>query len=130
MDIPVIASALRSSVASDFHSGTRIIAMTSVQRGTKRNCHNCKGKYYDLGKVEPVCPMCGIIYKSEALLKSRGGSQVTPSTPKKIPQSSQLIDNDRLSPVIDDNEDVSISSVEPTEANDDEFDEIDLLDVA
>ena len=104
--------------------------MTTVQRGTKRNCQNCKGKYYDLGKEEPVCPMCATVYNPEALLKTRGGSPVAPSTPKKMPQSSQLIDNDRLPPVIDDNEDISISPAVPTEANDDEFDEIDLLDVA
>ena len=74
--------------------------------------------------------MCGTVYKPEALLKSRGGSPVAPSTPKKVPLPSQLIDNDRLPPVIDDDEDVPISSAEPTEANDDEIDEIDLLDVA
>ncbi len=130
MDIPDIASAFRLSVANNFCSGARIIVMTTVQRGTKRNCPSCKGKYYDLGKQEPVCPMCGTVYKPEALLKSRGGSPIAPLTPKKAPQPSQLIDNDRLPPVMDDEDDVRISSAEPTEVNDDDIDDIDLLDVA
>lgn len=29
-----------------------------TQRGTKRTCKSCEGRFYDLGRDPTVCPMC------------------------------------------------------------------------
>ena len=104
--------------------------MNTGTRGTKRNCHSCRGKYYDMGKLDPVCPMCGTAYVPEVALKSRGGSPIPAAAPKKVTSVILPVDNDRLPPIIDDDDDAPIAFKDETEANDDQIDDIDLLDVA
>jgi len=39
--------------------------------GTKRICHNCGARFYDLHRDPIVCPKCGTTFDPEALLRSR-----------------------------------------------------------
>jgi len=39
--------------------------------GFKRICPACNTRYYDMAKMPPTCPHCGVEYNPEALLKSR-----------------------------------------------------------
>ena len=50
--------------------------------------------------------------------------------PKKVTSVILPVDNDRLPPIIDDDDDAPIAFKDETEANDDQIDDIDLLDVA
>ncbi|MBM3600154.1 MAG: TIGR02300 family protein [Alphaproteobacteria bacterium] len=45
--------------------------MAKVEWGTKRICHSCGARFYDLRREEIVCPKCGTEYDPEAVLKSR-----------------------------------------------------------
>jgi uncharacterized protein (TIGR02300 family) len=39
--------------------------------GSKRQCHSCGARFYDLNRAEVVCPKCGTVYDPDAVLKSR-----------------------------------------------------------
>ncbi len=60
--------------------------MTNPEWGTKRICHACSGRYYDMRRDQPVCPTCGVRYDPEALLKSRRARPApVEKAPTKIP---------------------------------------------
>ncbi len=40
--------------------------MAKVELGTKRQCHNCGAKFFDLNKDPIVCPKCGTIFQGAA----------------------------------------------------------------
>lgn len=45
--------------------------MVKPEWGTKRICHNCGARFYDLHRDPIVCPKCGTTFDPEALLRSR-----------------------------------------------------------
>ena len=45
--------------------------MTKPKWGSKRQCHKCGARFYDLNRAEVACPKCGTPYDPRALLKSR-----------------------------------------------------------
>lgn len=49
----------------------RVAALSKPDWGTKRICHNCGTRYYDLNKDPIVCPKCSAEFDPEAFLKSR-----------------------------------------------------------
>ncbi len=44
--------------------------MAKPEWGTKRICNGCGNRYYDMGRPDPTCPSCSVLYNPEALLKS------------------------------------------------------------
>jgi uncharacterized protein (TIGR02300 family) len=40
--------------------------------GTKRICHACSTRFYDMNKPTVVCPKCNTPFSAESILKSRG----------------------------------------------------------
>ena len=40
--------------------------------GTKRICHACSTRFYDMNKAPVVCPKCEAPFSAETILKSRG----------------------------------------------------------
>jgi uncharacterized protein (TIGR02300 family) len=52
--------------------------------GSKRQCHSCGARFYDLNRVEVVCPKCGTTYDPDAVLKSRR-SRPAPAEEKVVP---------------------------------------------
>lgn len=34
------------------------MVLSKLEKGTKRVCENCNGRFYDLKKVPPICPIC------------------------------------------------------------------------
>ena len=45
--------------------------MVKPEWGTKRICHNCGARFYDLHRDPIVCPKCSTTFDPEALLRSR-----------------------------------------------------------
>jgi uncharacterized protein (TIGR02300 family) len=45
--------------------------MAKPEWGTKRICHNCGARFYDLRHDPILCPKCGAEFDPEALLRSR-----------------------------------------------------------
>ncbi len=100
----------------------------TIQRGTKRNCQSCGRKYYDLGATDPACPVCGTKYDFEAMLKYRQSPHVIKSqAPKRV---NKPVEDDRLPPVIEPDDDLPITSVGAVEEKDVEADDEFLLEVA
>ncbi len=100
--------------------------MGLMERGTKRICHACSVKYYDLGKPEPACPACGVVYNPEALLKSKHRYVPQPAAAKAPAKpTAAAIENDRLPPPIDDEDEVVVEDEEgvPVVADEDELGE-------
>src|SRR5215470_15845340 len=46
-------------------------AMAKPEWGTKRICHSCGARFYDLRHQPILCPKCGTEFDPEALLRSR-----------------------------------------------------------
>lgn len=49
----------------------RGIALAKPEWGTKRICHSCGTRFYDLLRDPIVCPSCGTEFDPEALLRTR-----------------------------------------------------------
>lgn len=47
------------------------IVTANESHGRKHTCQSCEAKYYDLRKEVALCPICGVEFDPEALLKSR-----------------------------------------------------------
>jgi uncharacterized protein (TIGR02300 family) len=48
-----------------------VLRVAKPEWGTKRICHNCGARFYDLHRSPIICPKCGTPFDPEALLKSR-----------------------------------------------------------
>ena len=48
-----------------------ISSVVKPEWGTKRICHNCGARFYDLHRDPIVCPRCATVFDPEALLRSR-----------------------------------------------------------
>jgi uncharacterized protein (TIGR02300 family) len=78
--------------------------------GTKRICHNCGARFYDLHRSPIICPKCGTTFDPEALLKSRRSrSALVSDMPAKAPARA------KAKPVADPAEDEAPIEVEDTE---------------
>ena len=83
-----------------------------VMRGTKRICHSCEARYYDLGRDPPTCPTCGVVYNPEALLKSRHRTVQAKAPAVQRSKPAAVVEDDRLPPVEDEDEVVAVSEDE------------------
>jgi uncharacterized protein (TIGR02300 family) len=52
------------------------IALAKPEWGTKRICHSCGTRFYDLLRAPIVCPSCGTEFDPEALLRTRRSRSV------------------------------------------------------
>lgn len=62
--------------------------MAKAKWGTKRICHSCAARFYDLQHDPIVCPKCKTEYDPEAVLKSRRSRPAPedkPAPKKKAP---------------------------------------------
>ena len=50
--------------------------MAKPEWGTKRICHSCGRRFYDLLRYPIVCPSCGTEFDAEALLRTRRSRSV------------------------------------------------------
>lgn len=55
--------------------------MAKAEWGTKRICHSCAARFYDLQRDPIVCPKCKTEYDPEAVLKSRRSRPVVEDKP-------------------------------------------------
>ncbi|TVR99514.1 MAG: TIGR02300 family protein [Rhodospirillales bacterium] len=55
--------------------------MAKPEWGTKRSCHNCGARFYDLRREPVVCPVCGTVYDPGRQAKTRrpGGRALAPA---------------------------------------------------
>ena len=58
--------------------------MAKPEWGSKRQCHSCGARFYDLNRAEVICPKCGTVYDPDAVLKSRR-SRPAPAEEKAAP---------------------------------------------
>ncbi|NQW10640.1 MAG: TIGR02300 family protein [Alphaproteobacteria bacterium] len=95
--------------------------MAKPELGIKRVCQSCGARYYDFLNTPIVCPSCGAVFDSEAVLKSRRARPLpADDTPKKTPVKKADVAEDQE----DDVEEVD----EEDEEEDEEAVEPDLLD--
>lgn len=60
--------------------------MAKAEWGTKRICHSCAARFYDLQHDPIVCPKCSTKYDPEAVLKSRRSRPVVEEKPVPAPK--------------------------------------------
>lgn len=55
--------------------------MAKSTKGEKHICQNCETRFFDLGKVPPVCPKCGTVVEAQKG-KTKAKAAVEPPAPK------------------------------------------------
>ncbi|MCW5700414.1 MAG: FYDLN acid domain-containing protein [Rhodospirillales bacterium] len=104
--------------------------MAKPEWGTKRTCHNCGARFYDLRREQIVCPTCNTVHDTERQPRTRrsgGGpkpSTVTPTTPAKPKSSVTVLADDGADD--DTIEDVGDDFVEDVDDDDDSGDDDDI----
>jgi len=108
--------------------------------GTKRQCPACGGRFYDLGKADPVvCIKCEHAFEPEILLKPRRGrpddkplEAIKAVTPDDIDDEEEgdTISLEELDEAdLDDDDDIAaVADIPDIEIDDDLDDEIDVDD--
>jgi uncharacterized protein (TIGR02300 family) len=88
-----------------------VVRVAKPEWGTKRICHNCGARFYDLHRSPIVCPKCGTPFDPEALLKSRRSRSalVADMSGPKTPARG------KAKPVADEAEEEALVEVEDTE---------------
>lgn len=79
-----------------------------AKRGTKRACGGCGGKFYDLKKEPPVCPMCETVFevkKTEARPKKKPVKEEKPKEEKPEAKEEVAEGEDDLIDIDDDGDD-------------------------
>ncbi len=91
--------------------------MAKPEWGTKRQCPSCGGRFYDLGKADPVvCIKCEHSFEPEVLLKPRRGRP--DDKPLEVVKTASPDDvEDDLD---DDPETVSLEELDEVEVDDDD----------
>ncbi|MBI1776054.1 MAG: TIGR02300 family protein [Proteobacteria bacterium] len=65
--------------------------MAKPEWGSKRQCHSCGARFYDLNRATVACPKCGASWDPDAVLKSRrqrpapAEEKVVPLVPNEVP---------------------------------------------
>jgi hypothetical protein len=89
--------------------------MSKAARGKKRVCKKCGAKFYDLGKEEIPCPMCGVMF---VVAKNDGEGPLKTSKKKKAPKvpapeeaPEDIIEEDDDLDVLDDDAEIDDSKL-------------------
>ena len=59
--------------------------MAKPEWGTKRQCHSCGTRFYDLMKPEIACPKCGAVYDPEVATKTRRTRPAVEKVVEEVP---------------------------------------------
>lgn len=113
--------------------------MVKAEWGTKRICHNCGARFYDLHRDPIICPKCSTPFDPEALLRSRRSrsaiaAELAAEKPAKgkaapVVQGAALAGSEENETDAVANEaDTQTEELEGVEGGDDEFDEEDADD--
>lgn len=80
--------------------------VAKVEWGTKRICHSCGARFYDLRRATIICPKCNTKYDPEAILKSRRSrppvDEKPAPAPKKKVVAPSVVAGERADAVADD----------------------------
>jgi uncharacterized protein (TIGR02300 family) len=92
--------------------------------GTKRICHACSTRFYDMNKPQIVCPKCETPFSAESILKSRGARIEREAD--FLPKADVAVDIDDIDIPDDDfipgNEDDIDADLDPPHLGEDEED--------
>jgi len=92
--------------------------MSELKLGNKFECFNCGGRFYDLGKKDPICPKCGANQKDFEASESTSSSQAARAR-RKAELSKKASEEDDL-------DDIEAGEVEVEElegVDEDEFED-------
>ena len=94
--------------------------MAKPEWGKKRICSSCNTRYYDLNKSPIICPSCGAEFDPNFYLKSRKG--------KSIPLKGSVEDDNDLTKVIENIDDIEVDNDDEVVSDDDPLLEINKED--
>ncbi len=79
--------------------------MAKPEWGSKRQCHSCGARFYDLNRADVACPKCGAHYDPDAVLKSRRArpaavaeEKVVPLVPDEVPVEAETEEAEAVEP--------------------------------
>lgn len=67
--------------------------MAKPEWGTKRSCHSCGARFYDLCRDPIVCPICGAVHDPERQPRPRRSG---PAAKEEPAPASSLVDDDAV----------------------------------
>jgi len=64
------------AIGTDFQPAcVEITIVGKAEWGTKRTCHNCGSRFYDLNRNPIVCPVCETVFEPERTIRPRRGAK-------------------------------------------------------
>ena len=94
--------------------------MVKPEWGTKRTCHKCSTRFYDLGKEDPVhCIECGTDFVPEPVLKSKQPLAFEPVQAKEPEKADEDLAADDLA--VDEDEEISADEEVDLETGDEDL---------
>ena len=96
--------------------------MAKATWGTKRHCHGCGTRFYDLSKPTIHCPKCGITIDPEAVFRTRKGKGSALEHGSTFSKSDSLLD-ETLDAEIDPNDDAPLME-DASDLGDDDMSEV------
>ncbi|NOZ85842.1 MAG: TIGR02300 family protein [Deltaproteobacteria bacterium] len=70
------------------------MAKPVIKLGKKYICYSCGGKFYDLGRPEPICPKCGANQNEAPSNKTSKATQSEQANKKPRPEDETIQDTD------------------------------------
>lgn len=98
--------------------------MAKPEWGTKRTCHTCGARFYDLRREAIVCPVCGAVHDPDRQPKPRRPGPAMKEEPALV---SRIADEDVASQPLDEDlveaeqGDLDIEESDAEESNEDEL---------
>lgn len=91
--------------------------MAKPEWGTKRTCHNCSARFYDLHRDSIVCPVCDTVYDPDRQPRIRRGGT---AAKEDIPTRSKVAGKKIAAEVVEDEDaDDDLADVESGETESD-----------
>lgn len=79
--------------------------MAKPEWGTKRICHSCGARFYDLHRDPIICPKCSTEFDPEAVLKSRRNRVLPADTEPEKPEVEEAEEEQDAADDSDDGDD-------------------------
>ena len=95
--------------------------MAKPEWGTKRTCHTCGARFYDLRRDTIVCPVCGAVHDPERQPKPR---RPGPAMKEEPVQAARLPDEDVVAEPLDED----LADADAGDAEVEDMDETDKAD--
>jgi uncharacterized protein (TIGR02300 family) len=100
-----------------------IAQLAKPELGSKRQCHNCGAKFFDLNRDPILCPKCGTTFQPPALSRAAARAAAADDEESELPEAGAEIvsleeadaTDDKVAAVVDDDVDLGDDAADDTD---------------